>query len=127
MKTATVPVYVLADDGRLYRDPVIEGSLFGMRWSLRFDADDPTEFLLVTPAIVPGRTVGAALSEAGVCACVRSFPRIEERYIGGRLASCAVWNVDVMAPIPAELLRGQEGAIQPRGEHVLYAFGRTWG
>lgn len=128
MKTMTVPVYVLADDGRLYRDPVIEGASFGSPWLLRFDADDPTEFCIVAdPRLQRSAACSAALAEAGICAAVRSVPRTEERYVNGRLTTCLVWNVDVMRPVPAEILAGQSGVVQPRGEHVLYAFGKLWG
>jgi hypothetical protein len=131
-----VPVYVLATDGRLYRDPVIVGvSLIGGKeavWAIVFDATEPPQVLIehVSGARVnfdlAERAACSSLREAGVAAIVRGASK-QVRLLDGDVRTCFVFDVEVLRPIPARNFDPDDGHHQPRGEHVLYAFGRTWG
>lgn len=130
-----LPVYVLATDGRLYRNPEITGAVVSAgrkrsEWAVVFDSQEAPQFLL---EVVPGltfeiaeRTAASALKAAGVVANVRGASR-QVRLLGDRVEWCFVFDLEILAPIPAEALGRTDGVMQPAGEHVLYSFGRTWG
>jgi hypothetical protein len=131
------PTYVMADDGRLYRDPVIGGGECG-GWFVAFDDEDPPELVLstsgqVVPDAVARRRAEELLARKGIAARLgasrRSTRAFRDERDGGLVYRKSVtFELDVLEPIPAALLpEGSRPHTQPRGEATVYAFGRAWG
>lgn len=133
------PTWVMADDGLLRRDPVIRGvdRDTGAPYFLCFDDNEPPELVISTYGRLAGdeqvrREAEAILDRLGVSALVGSEVMRSVRCFGDDAASgpyrraAAVW-LDILQPLPADILPGK-GVPQPRGgDCVVYSFGQAWG
>ena len=151
--TLTDSVYVMADNGLLYRNPVICGdsiarafwsltfgdSIARVSWSLTFDygAEPAVSFDVVTlPFPSRLRYFQDFISQQGIVARLADarwhgervpYWDVDEECVVWRLTDCVVYPAVVMEPIPHWLIRGEEGVYQPRGQCRIYSFGRSWG
>lgn len=117
-----MPVYLLADDGRLYEARSVSGRVNGVRWWLRFDDAGNSvltvEKLSAHDSHFAYRAVCDSLKASGVKVKIgRHLKTVGDR---------SEYDASVMAPLPASLFRAG-GAWQPRGDCVVYSFGKTWG
>lgn len=133
-----VGIYVLADDEKLYHDPV----LYGNDWFLCFDDDDPPELVIEQQnrsKVQCRERALEVLAETGIEAKVsvesydssqRVFPPYDDDG-DGNLRGATSFEVDVLKPIPAECLMHNEGSLtiqefkaKPH-QCIMYLFGYT--
>lgn len=126
--TDTVPCYVLATDGLLYRNPAISGR----DWCVSFDCQDGA-VLEVSQDGMGGHANRDPLRWARML--LRGHVGIQAELDPARPLECSprasgkVWRFPliVTAPLPVALMRPGVGCMQPRGPCVVFAFGRRWG
>lgn len=120
---ALVPVYLLADDGKLYQSRSVSGRVNGVRWWLRFDAEGNSVLTIERPVAYDAPaaygSVMNGLRAIGVCLTAgRLIREAGER---------TEYDATVHCPLPAALFR-HGGVWQPKGGNcMVYHFGKTWG
>lgn len=121
-----VPTYVLATDGKFYKNPVLGDT--DNTWFLCFDDDDPPE--LVIRHTNPARPE-EILKAIGVTATVkrsaggglRCFSRQSDRNL--KMHRARAWFLRIHKPIPVASITEHDGAFpQPIPDCVSYSFDR---
>lgn len=114
-----VSTYVRADDGKMYRDPVLEGE----GWFVCFDDDDPVELAVADEANLPEPTV--FLKDLGITVrhgTLGKGVRNGSRMFGGKFKSAKAWFFDISKPIPAKLITRHDGVVERKDiwQGVIY-------
>lgn len=118
-----VPTFVLAQDGKLYENPVLQGS----GWYLCFDDDDPPELVIKVSRGMKRsmyrKLAENTLREAGI----QQYARLSFQHVSGRMiGTAASFFLDLKEPIPVPQKFDAALEEYPAREGVVYNFGRPY-
>lgn len=122
--------FFLADNGLLYRDPLIRGE----GWYMVFDGHDEPELIVAKAGLDATHARLRAVSileQSGISALISGPPRLMMRAYnadGSDTRDSYCFWLDVCEPIPASLLsEPAAGVVEPPGDALVTSFGRPWG
>jgi hypothetical protein len=125
----TVSYFILADDGLLYRNPVVAGD----NWALSFDFEEGGPILEISTRFIPPRCPDPLAAARKI---LRGFvpvvadldPKRQARVDGRQRPPVWIFPVVVSAPLPSKYMRQYAGRRQPYGRpYIIEDFGQPWG
>lgn len=124
-----VSYFVLADNGLLYRNPVIMDE----KWTLSYDYEEGGAILEVSSAFLSAAckdpvTIGRKILRGFVSVVADLDPKRQVRLDTRQHPAAWIFPLRVGAPLPVKYMRPQAGWRQPCGRPFLVEdFGVPWG
>lgn len=118
-----VSTYVRADDGEMYRNPVLEGE----GWFICFDDDDPVEVVIAKElGIEDPKEFLESLGIKPLKNRVSNAMRSGSRVFNGGWRSARSWFFEIEERIPASLITRHDGVVERENirQGVIYDFNK---
>lgn len=118
-----VSTYVLADDGKWYREPVLADDTH--MWFICFDDDEPPELVFregigINPYMI--------FDDIGLKAKLKGGPRYSGRLFDNEFHDAISVFLKIKRPIPADRIKEHDGIItELPAQGVMYDFGKGYG
>lgn len=112
-----VSTYVRADDGKMYRNPVLAGG----GWFICFDDDDPVEIVIADESGI--KEPDSLLRSLGIIPSnMQKAMRGGSRMFGQNFRQAKSWFFDINSRIPAKLITSHDGIVERKDifQGVIY-------